>query len=225
MRSEESRLYALAANLDGNPDNLWAAIEDRKPYTRATVWTRVTDFWNWCQARGYTSTNPYAVYREENAKLFKHVYSPRKPTMSYEEARKRIESISNAGARRKALELLASGMRYTESLTRDNEGYVVGKGGRVRETFVPELDGPAFSGKYHELRRELARVGLKPHMLRKLFATKLAAKANEFELCEIMGWSALQTAKAYVNVADERKKRLVEGVQSNGIESDQIDEK
>lgn len=217
QRSERHRLMAVAEHLDGNPETLWAALADLKPYARATAWTRVTDFWDWAITEGKVAAaaNRYQQFRKKNALQFKNAYTRQVPSINYEEAEARCQQLP-AASRDKALQLLRGGLRFAESATL-RDGAVVGKGGKQRRVYV---DAVEFNQTYETFRQHLAVVGLKPHTLRKLFASKLVAEgANEFDLLQIMGWSSLTTASSYVKTEAPRLAALVgavQGVRTNG---------
>lgn len=218
LKSEEARLSAVVDVLDGSPDHLWRHMEEKKmkPYARLTTWIRVSSFYDFLMSKGYVRTNPYKTFKQENARLFKNTYTPKKPEMTYEEAKARIEKIEDPAIRRRALEIIGSGLRYTESSTHSNGG-VYGKGSKHREVHIPEVVGPEFQGTYQTFRRALAKVGLKPHDLRKLFLSKLVEMgANEFELMEAAGWTSLAPAKAYINVNKATLKARIKKLQGGG---------
>lgn len=197
LRSEGHRLRGVVEALDGKPETLWAAIATRAPYTRTTMWTRVVSFYDWAIAKGHVQgPNKYREWRAENERQFKHVYAPKLPDISFDEAKARIARIEDPRIRGKALQLLMGGLRYSESMTLA-EGRVIGKGNKPRASFAPEAQAPGCS--YHTVLRALKAVGLTPHMLRKITATTLAQEGlREAELCEAMGWSSFHTAKNYV---------------------------
>src|SRR5690606_10537223 len=149
-KSERSRLVSvLSALQDQNPETLWKHLELKgiKPYSRVTTWTRVVSFVDWAISQKIITaeTNPYKDWRKKNARLFRHVYEKKSPSISLEEAKARIAKIQNPSIKHKALELLYSGLRYSESLTLDySNSSVIGKGRKGREVFIsPELsNGP-----------------------------------------------------------------------------------
>ena len=202
MRSETLRLTSWAEHLDGNPETLWKAIQELAPYTRVTIWTRVSDFWGWAIENGHVpGPNPYKAWRKKNGKRqFKHAYNPKRPDTTFEEAKARIQGLSDSGVRKKALELLYGGLRYTESFTyQPGSKTVVGKGSKRRRVYIPEIPGGSYQGCYRTFLRRLKEIGLTPHVLRKLAATELARRGlREFDLCEVMGWASIETAKIYV---------------------------
>ena len=220
LKSERYRLNAVAPHLDGNPLSLWAAISDRGPYTRVTIWTRVTDFYQWCLDNGHrTGPNHYRTWKEDNARQFKHAYTPRFPEISFEEARARIQKIPQEGIRNKAMELLLGGLRYTESFTfREEDSTVVGKGSKRRVAFIPKREGASFNRTYATFLRALRKVGLTPHQLRKLAATEFARRGlREADLCKVMGWSSFATASKYIApLKDEEIRSKIETVQHGG---------
>lgn len=221
QKSESHRLTAIAGELDGNPERLWRSIQDRGSYTRLTIWTRVADFYDWLIDEGKVKgPNEYKKWRKKNAKVFKNCYQKSKPEISYEEALERIRSIDDEGIRKRALEIIGSGTRYKESGNIDEHGNVCGKGSKVRNVFMPRVVGQDFKGNYQLFRRALAKIGLRPHDLRKLFLSKLVELgANEFELCEIAGWSSIATASSYIKVNSDRTRKLVQLVHG-GIKDD-----
>lgn len=195
LRSEAHRLNGVAAYLNSEPNALWDALAVQKPYSRLTAWTRVVDYYEWLREEGLVNDNPYKAFKKKNARLFKHVYQPKTPNLSFAEAEKKLSLLDPVhGA--KALQLLHGGLRYTESLTLKN-GEVVGKGSKRRKVFVNAQ--PNYQYSYRSFLRALNGVGLTPHMLRKICATTLAQKGlKEADLCEVMGWSSFNTAKAYI---------------------------
>jgi integrase len=214
QKSERARLRAVGEYLDGNPAKLWKAIETRAPYTRLTTWQRVQHFWDWCQEQGEVEfeTNPYTQWRQFNARVFKGVYESKKPEMSFDEAKARIETLEPA-TRKRALEYLNSGMRYFERAKLRPDGKVEGKGKRVRDVFMPPVEGPEYTGNYRAFLRALAKVGLKPHDLRKLFASKVVEEgATAPELMDIMGWSDIRLVLRYVSASKGRKRSIMEKV-------------
>lgn len=229
-RSVQFALMGVASHLDGDPRKLFTYLtEHSAPYTRVTTWSRVTQLWQWCIDHGKIGAtdvkrNPYSDFRRRYARSFKNVYV-RKPTrLSLREARARVAQIGDAEDRAKALELLQTGMRYAESFTL-KDGYVIGKGGKVREIIGWQSeDRPvAYQKHYNTFRRNLKKAGLKPHELRKVFANHLVRKANfeTFDLCETMGWDSLETAKSYVAPArrETLRERVRKAVPDNGDEN------
>ena len=214
-RSEKHRLNAVKDLIDGDPDRLWNYVFKKyKPYSRVTVWTRVSCFYDWAIQEGrIQGPNPYKKFRQKNARVFKNVYTKSYPKLSYAEAERRLHSILDRDIREKCLELLLNGMRYTESFTRDADNYITGKGGKRRRVYGFKPSG-VFRGTYGKLRRELGRIGLKPHDLRKLFATNLYRKGlDPMDVAKVLGWNSFETAKSYIAPRkDEELERLINGI-------------
>jgi integrase len=211
-KSETSRLLTLLPFIDGNPETLWTALAAQKPYSRVTAWTRVSSFYDFCMKEGLVSRpNPYVEWRRLNAKRFKNAYTRTPPTMSLDEARERIARIEDEGMRNRAILLLSGGLRFTESATLKG-GTVMGKGAKLREVHVQVPSGPMFDGPYHQFHYALKKVGLKPHLLRKLAATALVAQGiDQYDLMEAMGWVSIETARSYVAPS---RKRIAEAFAS-----------
>lgn len=200
LKSESHRLKAALPHLDGKAQTLWAALKDYAPYGRVTIWTRVTDFWQWAIDNGHIQGgNDYRAFRSKYERLFKNAYQKKTPELTFEEAYQRIQGIEDVRARQTATFLLLTGLRVSEPGTLQKDGTVLGKGGKARRANLPSWAPLDAECDYWRLRRELGGVGLKPHDLRKLFATRMVELgANEFQLCEAMGWSSIQTASSYV---------------------------
>lgn len=167
-------------------------------YTIKTTLIRASEFLKFL---GYQD-NPYSRYLYSNRKQLQGVYKPERLTVTFEEARARILTIPNRDTRQLALFILHSGLRSTEALSyQQGTGFVVGKGSRERAVFNAQL-APTVKGTYLALYLALKKVGLKPHMLRKLAATKLAASGfKDADLLKVMGWTTMQTAAIYLQPA------------------------
>jgi integrase len=216
LRSERARLVGLLGHLDGNPATLMSVFEARKtkPYTRVTAWTRVTRFYDWLIQNGhFAGVNEYARFRQANARQFKNAYVRKTPKLTFEQAEQRLRQLRPDVARL-ALEILYTGMRYAESRSHQ-DGFVVGKGGKTRRVYVPEVAGPKFYGSYQEFHRRLKSAGLKPHDLRKLALSRFVEKgANQFELMAVAGWSSLAPATSYISATEQRIEQLAKAVRS-----------
>lgn len=204
-------LRKLAPHLTGDPGVLWGyLVENQAPYTRVITWGKVCQFWDFARP----GVNPYREFRSKNKRLFIDQYVRRPATETVDDALGKINSIEDPAIRRKALELLHSGMRWSESFTLKN-GFIVGKGGLQREVFLPNIKGPEYTGSYSTFLRALKDVGLKTHSLRKIRLTKCANDgATMFELQAIAGWKGLSSASSYIGVRRERLKELM-GVKKN----------
>lgn len=211
MRSERHRLNGVAAVLDGKPQSLWDRIQNLKPYTRTTVWTRVCRFWDWLLDKEYINgSNEYTSFRKRNRRFFKGSYRRVPSRFHFSEIDSRIQRILCPDSKAKANWILHNALRVSEFDTLKN-GTVVGKGGHCRQIYNCGFSAPRKRVSYSKFWRELKKVGLKPHDLRKAALTRLVEKgANEFELCAIAGWSDLNTAASYIRVNETKLKKLME---------------
>jgi site-specific recombinase XerD len=212
LRSEQHRLNGVVEELDGNPERLWNALEAKgmKAYSRKTTFTRVVKFWDWLIGEGVKDgPNPYKDWRKKHGRLFKHSYQPQVTGCDYQEAIQRINQIDSDRVREHASELLQSGLRFAESYARSGDR-VVGKGGKMRKVYGSPSTLSRVS--YGQLRRELSKLGLKPHDLRKIFLNEMVRRgAQPHELKELAGWSSIVTADSYIKARSSRLEELVNG--------------
>lgn len=211
MKSESSRLAAVANFIDGNAATLWRALSAHAPYTRKTTWIRVAEFWDWLNPG---QPNPYRQWMKDNARQFKHAYQRRKVDVTFEEAQSLIGRVENVAFRKQALKLLTSGQRFTESFS-GRDGRITGKGGKVRvDCSNPDLESAVRPSQYINFWRALRKVGLRPHDLRKLAATRLRERGlSDTDVMEIMGWSDIRTAQVYYQSSKEKElKRKVQEI-------------
>lgn len=106
---------------------------------------------------------------------------------------------------------IEGGLRWSESYTLTGDGYVTGKGSKVRKVYAIPITGElAEKRRYSAMLRQLKKVGIQsPHKLRSIKMTSMVDKgANPFELKKFAGWSSLATAESYVNAKDDRIKAM-----------------
>jgi hypothetical protein len=212
LKTERARLNALRAFLDLEPKEAYLKLSAKlRPYTLKVTFGRLANFEGWAIEKGYLQgPNKFRAFYKSHANLFKHAYRREVVGITFDEARELIlKELTDSQVRAKALDLLKTGMRFTESLTEDKNNEIVGKGAKVRKVY---RDGPAASweASYQTFRRKLAEIGLKPHTLRKLCASKLGAEgAKEMDLLEIMGWESIQTASRYLQAKRESELRSI----------------
>lgn len=209
QRSVAKRLKAVGPDLANCNDGakLYEALKDQlKPYSLKTTFYNVSTYIDWLIETGEAKApNNIRKFMKDNARLFKNAYIKKEldNDLTLEEARKRINTISDKRVRRDAELLLGCGLRYEESTTLSH-GYVVGKGGKRRRVFGVGAQEGRVRSDYQTLYRKLKSVGLTPHMLRKLFATALVRKGVDFKtLMDFMGWSSTETAASYVQSVKE----------------------
>ncbi len=197
LKSERSRLKALEPLLHLTPEELFKALIElgKKPYTIKTTFIRVTDMEKWAGIEPR-----FSAYMEKHERRFRYLYEKEEVKVTYLDARERLKTLPDS-SRGMAEALLATGCRISEAYT-CNDGRVTGKGGKTRKVY----------GKIKEtaprstFARHLKAIGLKPHTLRKLCATRLAEKgASPADLCKVFGWSDISTAYQYLQAKDESK--------------------
>lgn len=213
LASESARLYCLVHLIATmQPACLHAALKTKyAPYTLKTVFTRIAEF------KQFVGDNSYKEFMQSNARLFKNAYTKKTVGMDFTEATSRIAEIANEPVRKIAELMLTTGLRVHEAMKYDGSGEVIGKGLKKRPVFsnVRITEAPG----YHTIRRELAKVGLCPHDLRKLAATKLADSGmRNVDLMEVMGWSSMETASSYLQTsATSRLAAQVKGALQSRI--------
>lgn len=193
LKSEYSRLIAAIPYLTLPAPLLHAElVKIHAPYTVLTTLQRIAKFKDWQGDFSYTA------FIKNSAQLFRGKYQRKRVGITFEEARNRLNQIENEGVKKAALLMLTSGLRVHEALKYDGSGSVIGKGSKPRRVY----SNITFLGenvKYGQIYRALKAVGLRPHDLRKLAATKLASSGfKEADLLEVMGWSNIQTASYYL---------------------------
>lgn len=207
VKTQRAKLNAVKHLIGEDPSLLWDKLcLTLSPYSRTKTFGVVSDFYDWLIETGVVSVpNIYKKWRDDNKLQFKNVYERKHPNMTMEEATKLIMQIEDESTRKKALELIGSGMRYTESFTY-KDGKVTGKGSKVRAVFKPELKGEEFTKSYSTFWRHLSFVGLKPHDLRKLAASQLHKSGFDIiSLCHLMGWSDPSTAMSYIKPDSDKE--------------------
>jgi integrase len=195
------RKYLLDAEHGG--ESLYRVLSPLSPYTKRTIFMRFISLEAWAKKQGI-STYGITEWYEEHKNLFKYSYE-KKSLLSPDEIVHRISQIKNTAARIAANEIYSSGLRIHE-YAKVSEHRVVGKGGKPRRVRLKE---PSVQITERQLRYALAKVGLKPHDLRKAFATKAAAQLSPAELCKVMGWSSFETASSYIYVDENIAERVV----------------
>ena len=224
--SELSRLLQMDPDkVLGKPAKFYEYLRNErglKPYSIKTAFIRAGDFVEWLMDEGKIerAANAIALFMKSHANLFKNAYTRKPSSLSLKEIKQRISQIEDEASRAKAMQLLQSGMRWTESGTLDKQGMIVGKGGKARKAHVEESAKPV-DYKLHKVTfsRHLSKVGLTPHVLRKAFATALVEHgASEADLMTIMGWSSILTASSYVGA--KRERDLVQALHKELREND-----
>jgi integrase len=197
-RSETSRLKSVASLVElANPQAAYTKLlsEGYGAYSIKTIFVRLAALQAWRLQTGRArGKNHFADYLKSHARLFKYAYKKERLALTFEEAKKKLAELAPE-ERLAAESLLKTGLRISE-FTSVIDGQVIGKGGKPREVFA---DVPVYGKSLATLRRKLKTLGLKPHSLRKLCATRLLeAGLSTADLCEIFGWADIRTANSYV---------------------------
>lgn len=209
MKVESARLSKYLPQISCGPRDLWDSLQSKKPYYRLVTWNRVCEFISWALP---SDPNRFEEFKTKNKRLFKNCYQKKKINISFSEAESRIKtSPLSTPLKQKALELLYTGMRYKESFTRNASNEILGKGNKPRKVYSSFKPQKKYKKSYHSFYRGLKKIGLTPHMLRKLAATRAAEKgAKPHELCEIFGWSNISTGYWYFQTNENKLKEIME---------------
>jgi integrase len=177
-------------------------------YTIRQIFTQVASFYE------YYGDLTVKNFIKKNALLFKNTYEKEKLSITFEEAVEKLNTLKNESVKRVAFAMLRSGLRAKEALNYDGSGSIIGKGAKRRTVFI-EDDLKKEGLNYSTLYNTLSEVGLKPHSLRKLAATRLVDKGfREADLMAVMGWSSIQTASIYLQSTKdaELKNKVTEAL-------------
>lgn len=201
LKSERARLQAHADKIPQGPEAHYLAIKDSLgAFSIKKIFQRCAAF----ETFTYKTTR-YQEFMDTNRRLFKHVYEKEKIEIGFEEARIKILAIKDPEVRAKALDLLTTGMRWSESFTIDGQGTVVGKGGKRRRVYNSKA--ARFIRSYSTFLRKLYRAtGLKPHTLRKIYVTHLLRQGIPIhEVKDIVGHKSIETTAIYAQSRKEEE--------------------
>lgn len=218
-KSEKSRLITLRHLLNMEPIEALKVLraQGKKPYTIKTAFIRFSNFMEWAIQEGIIEgRNEFKYFLTSNKQVFRNAYNSKELSTDYGAALKAIEGrIPQKSCRDAALFLLKTGLRISElyklKVGEDGNIYVIGKGGKRRRVFATTL--PTELPSKSAIGSALSKIGLKPHDLRKLYATELLRNNIDLPtLCKVMGWSNIQTAMKYLQAdsGDQLQARLEE---------------
>lgn len=182
--------------------------EGYHPYTIKAIVARAASLIAWGikhQIQGFGPTNTFEDLLMSSPQLFRNVYKTERLKIGFDEAVEKIKTIPQENIREACLSLLRSGLRIHEIYKVNLETKsVIGKGGKERFTvwsYPSHLELPS----ENQIRYALKKVGLKPHSLRKLLATKLARNSDfsNADIQQIFGWSSIETATKYIQPESE----------------------
>lgn len=184
-----------------DPEAAWVAIETLSPYTRSSYWHIAVSYYEFLNP---DKPNVFKKWRSYNAKVFKNVYEKKQPTISYDSALQAISRISDKEVMEEAKVILETGIRISERFQITQDGYVKGKGGKLRKLFCSKMPNTQISN--YRIREALKEVGLRPHDLRKVRATDLSRRGmKEADLCKVFGWNSFDTASSYIAPMNDDK--------------------
>lgn len=220
MRSKTSLLNKMQSKFgDCKSKKVIDYIESHyKPYSQKTNLIHLSAYVEWLKNnKKYEEENGFASRIRGASYKFKTAYEKRLPEISFKEAKEKINSIHHPEVRRLADILINTGLRVSELWKVDHaQGRVLGKGAKNRGFYGNHFEAPKISVTF--LRTELAKYDLKPHDLRKLFATFLVNNNYPIhEVCAIMGWSSFETAQFYLQIRskDKLKVRLQQDLEND----------
>ncbi len=201
IKSESSRLHAHVIHLNDEPLQAFEKLsKTMKPYSIKTTFIRITCYFDWLIANGHrVGVNPWKQFMKDNERLFKHVYESKIYLITFDQAHKLISEQVDCAEKKASLQLLEAGLRICETKTFDGKK-VIGKGQKPREVFVSKALRPfRYLGTYNQLYRWLKKLGLTPHSLRALCATKFGniEGVNDIDLMKAFGWNDIETSKRY----------------------------
>ena len=211
IRAEGFRLKGISMDLVADPKALHKYLEAKsmKPYAIKTSLVRAADFVEWLILEGkHVGPNLLRAYMRKNANAFKGAYVRSVPKDSIQDAVRRIAMMPDDDDQKKALQLLSGALRFHESTTIDEDGTVLGKGGKRREVGVmPELLDYTYPRHYISFVRALKQhTGYKPHDLRKIAAMEAARQGATIpQLMAVLGHTSTTAVMAYVQAADAER--------------------
>jgi integrase len=213
-KSESSRLKTIVSVLEVSGfrgQDFYAELKRQgyKPYTIKVMVQRAAAMYSHGQKLKIVSAfnNPFFDLLASAPQLFRNAYKAERLKLDFDEAMKRVLTIPQENVREACISLLKSGLRIHEMyLVNKETSSVIGKGNKERFTtfaFPEHLELPS----EWQVRTALKKIGLKPHSLRKLLATKLSRNSDikNQDILAIMGWSSLETANKYLQPLNEQQ--------------------
>lgn len=203
QKNERYRLLMHGQSVMRDPEVVYKELHERgmKDHSIKTTFVRLSQFFQWLvdTDKIAPSKNPWKLFMKSHALLFKHAYRTERLKVSFDDAKRLIDAMPEDEYKAAAKQLLEGGLRYCELSTFDGQG-VIGKGSKPRSVFLRDgLKDFRYHGSYSALYVRLKAVGLKPHTLRKLCATRFSTEAgiSDVDICEIFGWESIETSKKY----------------------------
>lgn len=192
LRSETARLRTLVRLLEteSRPASVVAGLARAYgSYAAATAWVRVRQL---AEEAGEDVRAWDRAWRDRPREM-RQAYRRRLVDLTPAQVLGKLAHVEDVDVRAAAAHMLRNGLRACEA--GQAGGSVVGKGAKEREVLFP--GGVAVS--YGRLHRALRKVGLRPHDLRKVFATDLWRRHPDVvDVAKVMGWQSFETARSYV---------------------------
>ncbi len=202
LKNERARLMKHGMHVLDDPGEYYQILKQRMTaYSIKSTFTRLGKFYEYLVETDHipaSKKNPWKSFLTDNALQFKYSYQPERLKINFKEAKLRVNTLEYQ-YKMASLQLLEAGLRYCELRTFDGVR-VIGKGSKPRAVFMsPELKLFRYTGSYTPLYKALVAVGLKPHSLRKLWATELSRHPDmkDQDLCKLAGWSSIETSIKY----------------------------
>lgn len=213
-KSEAARLKKIIhiikteTGLSGNEFHKSLTDRGYGSYTIKTMLIRAASYYEFGATKGAfpKGMNPFKNEMQRSRTAMNRAYRPERLKVDFDTARERISLIKDEAVRGFCMALLTSGLRIEEAYTVNYEtSSVIGKGGIERTVF---FDYKGNLPSQYSVRKALAALGLKPHSLRKLFATKLSRSGfSHADIKRILGWSSITTADKYFQAKQDDKLR------------------
>jgi integrase len=224
--SEKSKLNTIieiikVVGASGNDLYKELKKRDYKPYSIKTLMQSAS---SWYEFGLRTKTIPYGInpfsdFTKRNAQVFRNAYRPSRLAVDFDKAQELIQTIPDTNLRLFCLAILHSGLRIHEAYKVNYEdSTVIGKGGKLRKTYF-KYNGDIPPPTQNAVRQALLKLGLKPHDLRKLLATRLSRHGlTHSDIMEVMGWSSIETASKYFQPLNQEKlkSKLDEAIKGEG---------
>lgn len=177
-------------------------------YTIKTMLIRAASYYEFGSNKGVfpKGMNPFKNEMQRSRTAMNRAYRPERLKVDFDTAREKISLIKDEAVRDFCMALLNSGLRIEEAYNVNHEtSSVVGKGGIERTVFFDYKGEPPSD---YRVRTALKEIGLKPHSLRKLLATKLSRSGfSHADIKRIFGWSSITTADKYFQAKQDDKLR------------------
>lgn len=217
VNCKQSMLNQLSTKLgDCNAETFFSYIDSNlASYSRVTYISLAADYYSWLiETNRKSGVNAIKALRKCKANNYKNAYQRKITGIRFEECEEKIHGIQDAKVKEICFDLLRSGLRVSE-LFSVNGNVVEGKFG-LKRPFLGSVTCQVGEIHPNTIRNHLAKVGLKPHDLRKAFVTKLIdAGLNLPDVASAVGHKSFKTTALYFQPKKDQVLRdLVKGALS-----------